>query len=136
MQTGGRIGKAELEILHFISEHDPATVRSVADHLAAARGLTRTTALNVMERLRQKGHLTRRKIDGIYHYSPSQPRARLLQTLVRDFVQQALGGSVSPLVAYLAQEPELTDKELEELKALVHGLEAGRQAPPDAGEGE
>jgi predicted transcriptional regulator len=129
------IGKAELDILNYITEHHPATVRQVADHLAATKGHTRTTALNMMERLRRKGYLNRRKIDGIYHYSPSLSRPRLMQGLVRDFVQHALGGSVSPFVAYLAQAPELTDAELAELKAIVRELDAQREGTREAGEG-
>ena len=29
-----RIGQAELEILHYVHDHQPVTVRQVADHLA------------------------------------------------------------------------------------------------------
>jgi BlaI family penicillinase repressor len=43
---------------------------------------------------------------------------------VRDFVQKALGGSVSPFVAYLGKEARLSPAELHELKQLVQGWEA------------
>ena len=55
------IGQAELEILNYIHDHHPATVRQVADHVAATKGHTRTTVLNVMTRLVNKGYLTRHR---------------------------------------------------------------------------
>ena len=117
------IGRAEMEILRFIADHHPVSVREVADHVSASKGQVRTTALNVMERLREKGYLKRRKINGIFHYSPSAPRAELLRSLVRDFVNRTLGGSLSPFVAYLTQEGKLSAGELAELRALVKELD-------------
>jgi hypothetical protein len=38
-------------------------------------------------------------------------------------VDKALGGSVSPFLAYLVNDAKLTDEELDELKQLVRGLE-------------
>src|SRR5438876_3247902 len=94
------IGRAELEILNYINDRHPVTVREVAEHFAVTKGHARTTILNVMERLRHKRFLTRRKIDGFYQYSPRLPKAALLQRLVRDFVERALEGSLAPFVAY------------------------------------
>ena len=121
------VGRAEMDILRWIADNAPATVRQTADHLAETKGQTRTTALNVMERLREKGYLVREQNDGVYQYSPAQPKASLFEGLVRDFVDQALGGSLQPFVAYLAREPrQVSDSDLQELKKLVESLEAER----------
>src|SRR5688572_32299909 len=99
------IGQAELEILRYIQDRHaaggPLTVRQVADHVAATKGHTRTTVLNVMTRLVQKGFLTRRKPrgrGGVYTYAPRLNKPELLHSLVADFVSRALGGSLSPFV--------------------------------------
>ena len=121
------VGRAEMDILRWIADNAPATVRQTADHLAETKGQTRTTALNVMERLREKGYLVREQNDGVYQYSPAQPKASLFEGLVRDFVDEALGGSLQPFVAYLAREPrQVSDSDLQELKKLVESLEAER----------
>jgi predicted transcriptional regulator len=125
-----KIGAAQLEVLRYIQDHQPVTVRQVAEHLAETRGLTRTTALNVMERLREKGFLDRELVEGIYHYSPSEPKPQFLRGLIRDFVQGALGGSLEPFVAYLAEEARLSDEEVERLQQRVHAL----REPPEADE--
>ena len=129
------IGQAELEVLNYIQDHHPVTVRQVADHVRAAKGHTRTTVLNVMTRLVAKGYLTRRKAGGVYTYSPRVGKAELLRSLVGDFISRALGGSLSPLVAYLAEDARLSDRDLTELREVVRKLDArpaGRGTPKDA----
>jgi len=117
------IGKGELEVLQYIHDHHPATVRQVADHFAQSKGHVRTTVLNVMERLRRKGFLTRKKSGGAYHYSPKERKADFFHSMVDQFVQRALGGSVSPFVAYLVREAMLSNDDIKELKRLVADLD-------------
>src|SRR5690349_6128989 len=123
------IGIAELEVLHYIQDHQPVTVRQVAEHFAQTRGHVRTTTLNVMGRLVRKGYLSRRKSNGIYQYIPKIPKGDLLRGLVGDFVQKALGGSLSPFVAYLLEDAQLTEQDMAELKRLVDQLEARKEKP-------
>ena len=123
MKNSPSIGRAEMEILRYVADRHPITVRDVASHLAETKGHVRTTALNIMERLRKKGYLVRKRVDGIFHYSPRQAKVDLLRDLVRDFVDRTLGGSVSPFVAYLTQEARMTPAEMNELKRLIHELE-------------
>ncbi|MCS7186197.1 MAG: BlaI/MecI/CopY family transcriptional regulator [Armatimonadetes bacterium] len=123
MRRVPRVGRMEAEILRFVTEHHPVTVREVAEYFAQTKGYARTTVLTVMERLRKKGYLKRKKVGNTYQYSPSQPKTALFQSLVRDFVQSVLGGSIAPFVAYLSQEAKLSDEELRELRQLVLELE-------------
>jgi len=132
MPPKDKLGDAQLEILRFIQDHAPASVRMVADYLAAKRGLTRTTALNSMERLREKGYLERDQINGVYHYSPSQPKPTMLRDLVRDFVTKSLGGSLEPFVAYLAEEARLTDEERKNLEERIKLLQDETDPTPQS----
>ena len=104
-----------------------ATVGRVAAHVSATKGHARTTVLNVMARLSRKGYLSRRQVGGVYHYSPRVPKADLLRRLVGEFVDKALGGSLSPFVAYLGHDAKLSEDDLRELKRLVAELEAGQR---------
>jgi predicted transcriptional regulator len=120
------LGAAESEVLRYISEHHPISGREVAEHFMAQRGLTKTTILNVMERLREKGFLQRELHEGIYQYSPTQTQAKLLRGLVAEFVDSMLGGSLEPFAAYLAEKDTVSDAELARLQELVRQLEARR----------
>src|ERR1051326_7074277 len=113
------IGDQEMEMLRFVADHAPITVRDVAVQFGEPRGLARTTVLTVMERLREKGYLARTRQGGVYRYAPRVEKAEVLQGLVRDFVERSLGGSVSPFFAYLAKEKDLSEEEIAELRRLL-----------------
>ncbi|ADB18349.1 transcriptional repressor, CopY family [Pirellula staleyi DSM 6068] len=123
-QQRDSLGKVELEILQLIDKLQPVTVRTLVDHLAESSGQARTTILTVVERIRKKGFVSRRKIGGVFHYSPRIPVTQLLQRLVTDFVSNVLGGSVSPVVAYLQKTQQVDPAELAELRAIVEQLES------------
>jgi predicted transcriptional regulator len=118
------LGRAESEVLRYVADHHPITVREAAEHFARTKGQAKTTILNVMERLREKGFLVREQAEGVYQYSPTQPKGGLLRDLVRDFVDGMLGGSVEPFAAYLAEKPRISAEELARLKQTVAELEA------------
>jgi predicted transcriptional regulator len=127
MKLKPSVGRAEMEVLRYIADHPGSTVGEVADFLADTKGQTRNTALNVMERLRTKGFLTREKVENVFRYSPSLSKPLLLDQLVGDFVEFTLGGSYSPIIAYLTDRVELNDTQFDELKALVKELEDRRK---------
>ncbi|HEX8550609.1 MAG TPA: BlaI/MecI/CopY family transcriptional regulator [Abditibacteriaceae bacterium] len=122
----GNLGTKELEVLRYVADHAPITVGEVAEGFGEPRGLARTTMLSVMEKLREKGHVTRKKIGGVYRYSTCVSKAQLMQNLIRDFMDRALGGSLSPFVAYVAEEAKVSDEEYQELQRLMQELEAQR----------
>ncbi len=113
----------ELNLLRYLAAEKAMTVREVADGFGEDHGYARTTILTLMERLRKKSYVTRRKLGGVFVYSSALSQTELMQGVVRSFVSKALGGSVSPLVAYLAEEQELSDVEIAKLRELVAGLD-------------
>ena len=124
------LGQAEWEILRYVAENHPVSVRQVVEHVAHTKGQARTTVLTVMERLRAKGYLGRRKCGGVYQYGPKVPLAELLNRMVKSFVENTLSGVVSPFFAYLSQSAHVSDEQLGELKQLVRDLETQRKGPP------
>ena len=113
----------ELNLLRYLAAQKAMTVREVADGFGEEHGYARTTILTLMERLRKKAYVTRKKLRGVFVYSSGLSQTELMQGVVRSFVSKALGGSVRPLVAYLAEEQELSDVEIAKLRELVAGLD-------------
>ncbi len=118
------LGEQQLDVLRYVSDNAPITVGEVARVYGQPRGLARTTILTVMERLRSKGYLSRRKDGAVYRYSPRMDQDDLLKGLVGEFVRRSLGGSLSPFVTYLADSGKLNDREVAELRRMVESLEA------------
>lgn len=127
------LGEQELELLKFVTEHAPIALSDVVEHYGTAHGLARTTIHTVLERLRKKGYLVREKRDGVYQYQTRLDQAELMTGMVDDFIQRMLKGSLKPFVAYLsASSQDLSDDEVQALKALVQDLEAQRKEGRDA----
>ncbi|HWD38737.1 MAG TPA: BlaI/MecI/CopY family transcriptional regulator [Fimbriimonas sp.] len=126
MRKKPQVGRSESEVLRFIAERGSASVTEVGEHLAATKGQARNTALTMMERLRKKGFLTRKKSDGIFQYSPFTGKDALLTSFVEDFVDGVLGGAITPLVTYLGSRTEVDAGQLQELLRLARSLDESR----------
>jgi predicted transcriptional regulator len=118
------LGHLELDVLQYIADHHPITVREVATRFAETSGQARTTLLTVMERLRAKGYLTRRKRNGVHRYWPTVSKTELLHQIVGNFVEDVLGGSISPFVAYLTRSSLLSDDEVRRLEGVLKRIES------------
>jgi predicted transcriptional regulator len=121
------IGDQELALLHYLDENKSASVGEVATGFGDPRGLARSTVLTMMERLRSKGYLRRRQVQGMFRYSTATRPAEAMRTAVGSFVEKTLSGSVSPFVAWMSERGEVSDDELAELKALVNQLQSRRK---------
>jgi len=120
------LGAQETQILREIAENGPGSVGELQARFGEPRGLARSTVLTMMERLRAKGYLVRRRQDGIFRYAPRDGHD-VLSGVVGRFVDQALGGSLSPFVAYLSGRERITDEELRDLKQVVDRLRSRRR---------
>ena len=121
------IGDQELSLLHYLAETKNASVGEVAAGYGEPRGLARSTVLTMMERLRSKGYLRRKQVQGMFRYSAATGPAEAMRTAVGSFVENTLSGSVSPFVAWMSERGEVSDDELAELKALVNQLQSRRK---------
>ena len=119
-------GDREFEFLRWIAQTGTTTVGEATEAYGAEHELSRSTVQTMLERLHEKGHLARRRIRGVFHYSSPVGASELLRQRVRRFVDRALGGSVAPFVAYLAEQEELSDEEIRELEELVEKLQTRR----------
>ena len=121
------IGDQELALLRFIGERGQATVAQAVEGFGRPRGLARSTVLTMMERLRKKGHLSRRQSEGSYQYLTRTTPGAAVRQAVQSFVDKTLGGSIAPFVAYVAERERVSDEELAELETLLAKLQRDRR---------
>lgn len=114
-----RISPSELEVLKYIIDHSPVAAREVAEAMSESKGIARTTSLTLLDRLRKKGHVERTLQHGVHVYRPAEEGASTMKGLVADFVENTLGGSLSPFVAFLSDNPNLSKEEADELRKLL-----------------
>jgi len=92
----------ELECMSALWAMGEGTVRDILDKLAVARPRAYTTVLTIMDRLAQKGIVTRRKLGRAYRYranlSADEARLKAVERIVAGFFD----GSADALAAHLA----------------------------------
>jgi predicted transcriptional regulator len=125
--SSSSIGEQEMALLRHIADRGSLTVAEAVEEFGTPRELARSTVLTMMERLRQKGHLSRRMVEGVYRYRTLATSADLLKGAVQRFVERNLEGSVSPFLAYLSEATELSDKERRDLEKIVARLDSAQR---------
>lgn len=127
MKAKKNVGDVELELLRYIGTSQSATVGEAAAQFGDARGLARSTVLTMMERLRAKGFLKRRRADGVYRYFTTRHEDEVVQSSVTAFIENTLKGSVNPFFVWMSQRGRVSKEELASLEALVEKLQASRK---------
>ena len=120
------LGDQAQAVLRFISERNEATVGEVAEGFGDPQGLSRSTIVTVMDRLRAQGYLTRTKgDDGVFRYSPVQPQEEVLSWLITRFIDTTLAGRLTAFSAYFTRSEKLNAAEKAELNRLLAKMEDG-----------
>lgn len=128
MQERHTVGDRELDLLRWLEEAGGASVGEAAERYGVERGLARSTVLTMMERLRGKRLLRRREVDGVYRYAVAVPASELARRAVQQFVDDTLGGSLTPFVSYLAERESIDAAQMAELEQLLAKLRDRRGA--------
>ena len=117
------LGELELLVLKVVWEAPASSVQEIVDIVRLQRNCARTTVLTVMQRLHAKRFLKRRKVRGVFRYSHTKDRGKVLSGLIGRFVDKMLDGSSAPFLSYLAASDELTEEQSEQLRTIVEELE-------------
>ena len=114
---------AELEILQILWQGGEAKVQTVNDKLSEIKPVGYTTTLKTMQIMEQKGLLGRKK-DGKSHiYFPLVAQTETQSSMLEKLLQSAFGGSKSQLVMQLLGNKKISQKELDEIKTFLDGME-------------
>ena len=109
----------ELEIMKVVWERDRVTVRDVYEALLEKRKVAYTTVMTMMNILEQKGHLEKVQDERAYVYHSTRPRNQVLRGMVREFVNRVFNGSAEPLLLHLVEDRKLSEKDIDEIRALI-----------------
>lgn len=113
------LGTLEAEVMrHLWARNGAASVRDVLDLLNQSRpkhALAYTTVMTVLENLRRKGFIARRKDGRAFRYRPSLSR----EQHTAELLDGALDGSTDRGAALLHFVERLSPQELEELREAL-----------------
>lgn len=129
--TDRKLTPRELDVMGAVWKRDGATVAEVQEELGD--DLAYTTVLTVMRGLEQKGWLTHEREGRAYRYLPTRDPQQAGKGLLDRLLEKVYLGSPVQLVTHLVAESDLTEDEIEELRAVLD--EAKEGSPDEAGKG-
>jgi BlaI family penicillinase repressor len=113
----------QLEIMNVVWRLGEATVRDVYEDVRTRRPIAYTTVMTTMKIMQDRGHLKKRVEDRAFVYSASQPKNRMLRSIVKDFIDRVFNGSAEPLLVHLIEERRLSEKDLAKIRKMIREKE-------------
>src|SRR4051812_38789788 len=92
----------ELDIMKAVWKHAPVTVRGVQEEIRPVRNLAYTTVMTIMDRLHQKGFLTRQLQARTHLYSPTVTYGEVRDEAVKTLINSFFDGSETDLLDFLS----------------------------------
>lgn len=117
-----KISEAEMQLLQLLWDDSPLGATEIAERVSNERGWTITTVKTMLARLVTKGALTAEPQGRKYLYSPAIERDDVAVNQARGLIDRLFGGRVSPLVAQLAEQKQLSEQDIAELEEIVRSL--------------
>jgi BlaI family transcriptional regulator, penicillinase repressor len=110
----------ELEILKILWRDGPCSVRDVRDTLVSFRDLAYTSVMTMMNIMREKGYLKRKKEGGCYVYRARITKKSTAGRMLGDMVDRVFDGSAASLMVNLLETAEIDSEELKELRKRIN----------------
>lgn len=118
--------ESELEILRILWANGPSSVRLVNDKINETKQTGYTTTLKIMQIMAQKGLVGRDESSRTHIYEALIKKDSVQSAMLDKLMDTAFGGSASQLVLNALGRGDASQKELEEIKALIKKLEGGK----------
>lgn len=116
----GKLTPAQFEIMQLIWDSmQGLTIGEVWDAIRATRPVSRTTVLNLMDRLEKRDWLKRRKDEGVFRYAAAVERESAEAKIASEFVEEFFDGSAANLVMSLLGSQQLPKSDIQRLKRLL-----------------
>ncbi|MES2755005.1 MAG: BlaI/MecI/CopY family transcriptional regulator [Pseudomonadota bacterium] len=119
-----RISDAEHAVMDVLWDQSPLTAQEVAERIPAGRDWSGNTVKTLLGRLLAKNVIAHEEDGRRYRYRPLVARDDYLTGESKRLIDRLFGGRLSPLVAHLAEQDELTAADVAEIEALLKGLKS------------
>lgn len=113
------ITDAEWQVMRILWAEHPLTAKAVHERLGRSVGWTALTVKTLINRLYEKGALSRVKVSRAFEFSPKLAESDCIRAENRSFLQRVYGGAVKPMLTTLLQEEHLSPEDIAELRAML-----------------
>ncbi len=117
------ISNLEWEILRIIWQKGKITVKEISKALSEPNKRAYTTIQTYMERMIEKGFLTKEKIGLVNFYHAAVQKKNFISKETSKFIQNVFAGSYSNFAAYLFDSDKLEKNDVEKIKKMIEKKE-------------
>lgn len=117
--------EAELEILQELWDKPGLTVSEIHQKLEARKQVGYTTTLKQMQRMHDKGMLSRKKEGKLFIYFSELDEQLIKNSIFSKLSETLFKGSAKDMMMHLLGNQETTKEELQELKQWIEEKEKG-----------
>ncbi len=118
--TGHVLGELESAVMEILWTQSEQTVNHVEERLRNKREIAHTTVLTTLDRLYQKGYLTREKQSKAFLYSPRYTREEFERMMAQEVLGALIGHSaenaLSTFVDLISNDPGALDQLEEKIR--------------------
>jgi BlaI family penicillinase repressor len=111
--------EAEWAIMQAVWDHEPCAAPSVQEILQRQKGWHYSTVKTLMDRMVTKGLLSTEKIRNLILYRSAVSRKQAQKGEIMRAVKRAFGGALTPMMQFLLDSKQLSEKQLKELESLI-----------------
>lgn len=111
--------KPELAILKLLWRASEMSARQIHGEIEAEFGWSYSTVRTVLERMREKGLISKMAIDGVNIYEAEVTKVSMLGRMISDFSKRVLELDGAPAAAFFSDSKLLSEDELEELESML-----------------
>jgi BlaI family penicillinase repressor len=119
MSRPPQISDAEWEVMDVLWEASPRTASEVAEAICERMEWHPKTVKTLLGRLVKKGVLKYKEEANRYLYRPAFGREKYIAEESKTFVDRVFGGAASPMLVHFVETMELSDDEIQELRAIL-----------------
>jgi BlaI family penicillinase repressor len=111
--------EAEWAIIQVIWENEPCAVPTIQEELEARKKWHYSTVKTLMDRMVEKGLLTTERIRNLILYRSAITKVQAQKGEIMRAVKRAFDGALTPMMQFMLDEHNLSQKQLAELESLI-----------------
>ena len=117
------LSEAEWKVMEELWDRERATGRELCERLEKRCGWNRSTTLTLLRRMEAKGAVAVSQDGAVKTFEPLLRREEAALRETESFLSRVYHGSLSMMVSTLSQKQALSQKEIDELYALLKEAE-------------
>ena len=113
------LSPGEWRIMRIVWRLKECAARDVYTEAGEEHGWSVSTVKTMLRRLVEKGYLKAKPVGNSFLYRPAKSAIASLTKAADTLLENALEGTTGPLLAHMVKKSELSNEEVQELRALL-----------------